>query len=173
MKNRQYKLDIIPGIALALVDLIYLLNIPGIATFTGLGATPLTNHFVPYLWGGCLMALSLWLVLRGILKYRRFKASGEEILVEKKSFLTALKEKREVVASFAALAIYVALMEPVGFVIMTVVYVFAQILILTPTEKWKKNIVPALITGVVCGGLLYYVFAHWLNVLLPAGILSF
>lgn len=50
MKNKQYKLDIIPGIVIALFSIGYMAMIPSIKTFTGLGATPLTNHFVPYLW---------------------------------------------------------------------------------------------------------------------------
>ena len=55
MKNKQYKLDIIPGIVIALFSIGYMAMIPSIKTFTGLGATPLTNHFVPYLWGGALL----------------------------------------------------------------------------------------------------------------------
>ena len=70
-----------------------------------------------------------------------------------------------------ALVIYVGLMDLVGFVIMTVLYTFAQILILTPREKWKKNFVPAGIVALVAGFLLYYLFKVQLNVLLPAGIL--
>ena len=47
MKNKQYKLDIIPGIVLAVFSIAYLSMIPSIQTFTGLGSTPLTNHFSP------------------------------------------------------------------------------------------------------------------------------
>lgn len=47
MKNKQYKLDIIPGIVIALFSIGYMAMIPSIKTFTGLGATPLTNHFFP------------------------------------------------------------------------------------------------------------------------------
>lgn len=65
MKNKQYKLDIIPGIVIALFSIGYMAMIPSIKTFTGLGATPLTNHFVPYLWGGALLVLGLWITARG------------------------------------------------------------------------------------------------------------
>lgn len=170
MKNKQYKLDIIPGIVIALFSIAYLLMIPGIQTFEGLGATPLTNHFVPYLWGGALLVLSLWIIIRGVLKYRRFKAEGG--VPQKTSLKAILKDRREVVASFTALILYVALMGPVGFVITTILYVFAQILILTPREQWKKTYLPAGITAVVSGVLLFYIFRYLLNVLLPVGILS-
>lgn len=81
-------------------------------------------------------------------------------------------EKREVVASFIALGLYVGLMGVIGFLITTVVYLFVQILILTPREKWKKNYVPAAITAVVAGVVLFFIFRYVLNVLLPVGILS-
>lgn len=170
MKNKQYKQDIIPGIVIALFSIAYLAMIPNIATFTGLGATPLTNHFVPYLWGGSLLVLSLWIIARGFRRRKKYLAEGGKI--EKTSIKDILVEKREVVASFIALGLYVGLMGPVGFVITTILYVFAQILILTPRENWKKTYVPAGITAVVTGVLLFYVFKYLLNVLLPVGILS-
>ena len=44
------------------------------------------------------------------------------------------------IASFIALTIYVALMEPIGFVIMTIIYTFAQILILTPGKNGGRTL---------------------------------
>ncbi len=170
MKNKQYKLDIIPGIVLALFSIGYLLMVPQIQTFTGMGATPLTNHFVPILWGSFLLLLSLWIIVRGLRKRKKYLAEGGTI--KKTSLKDALMERREVVASFVSLVIYVALMGVVGFAPMTIVYVFVQILILTPREKWKKNYVPAAITAVIAGVLLFYIFKYLLNVLLPVGILS-
>ena len=170
MKNKQYKLDIIPGIVLAVFSIAYLSMIPGIQTFTGLGATPLTNHFVPYLWGGVLLVLSLWIIARGFRKRKKYLAEGGKI--EKTSLKAGLMEKREVVASFIALGLYVGLMGVVGIAITPILYVFVQILILTPREKWKKNYIPAAITAVIAGVVLFYIFRYMLNVLLPVGILS-
>ena len=170
MQNKNYKMDIIPGVVIAIFSIGYLALVPGIQTFTGLGSTPLTNHFVPYLWGGSLLALSLWIIVRGLRKRKKYLAEGGKI--EKASLKNTLIEQREVVASFAALALYVGLMDLVGFVIMTILYVFVQILILTPREKWGKTYVPAAITAAVAGVLLFYVFRYLLNVLLPVGVLK-
>ena len=170
MKNKQYKLDIIPGIVLAVFSIAYLSMIPSIQTFTGLGSTPLTNHFIPYLWGGVVLCLSLGIIVRGLRKRKKYLAEGGKI--EKTSLKAILMEKREVVASFIALGLYVGLMGVIGFLITTVVYLFVQILILTPREKWKKNYVPAAITAVVAGVVLFFIFRYVLNVLLPVGILS-
>ena len=152
MKNKQYKLDIIPGIVIALFSIGYMAMIPSIKTFTGLGATPLTNHFVPYLWGGALLVLGLWITARGFRKRKKYLAEGGTIV--KTSLKDVLMEKREVVASFIALTLYV------------------QIMILTPKDKWKKIMVPAIITAVISGVVLFYIFRYLLNVLLPVGILS-
>ena len=160
MKNKQYKLDIIPGIVIALFSIGYMAMIPSIKTFTGLGATPLTNHFV----------LGLWITARGFRKRKKYLAEGGTIV--KTSLKDALMEKREVVASFIALTLYVGLMGLVGFAPMTILYVFVQIMILTPKDKWKKIMVPAIITAVISGVVLFYIFRYLLNVLLPVGILS-
>ncbi|MBQ7562310.1 MAG: tripartite tricarboxylate transporter TctB family protein [Synergistaceae bacterium] len=170
-KDKQYKLDIIPGIVLAVFAIFYMSKISGIRVFKSLGATPLTNHFIPWLWGGSMLALSVWLIIRGILKYRRLKALNA--LPEGESLFAALWEKREVIFSFIALALYVGFMESIGFVITTCIYTFVQILILTPVEKWAKNFVPALITAIITGFLLFYIFRVMLNVLLPVGIFGF
>ncbi|MBQ7577170.1 MAG: tripartite tricarboxylate transporter TctB family protein [Synergistaceae bacterium] len=170
-RDKQYKLDIIPGIVLAVFAVFYMSKISGIRVFKSLGATPLTNHFIPWLWGGSMLALSLWLIIRGIMKYRRLKISGA--LPESESLFASLWEKREVIFSFIALALYVGFMESIGFVITTCIYTFVQILILTPVEKWAKNFIPALITAVITGFLLFYVFRVMLNVLLPVGMFGF
>ncbi|MBR6113689.1 MAG: tripartite tricarboxylate transporter TctB family protein [Oscillospiraceae bacterium] len=170
MSNKQYKLDIIPGIVLSLFAAFYLLQVPKIVEFKGLGSTPLTNRFVPYLWGGALLLLSLWILVRGIIRRKKYLAEGGR--ADKNSFAEAVSDKREVIASFISLTIYVALMGSVGFVIMTLIYVFVQILILTPRENWKKTYLPALITAAAAAGILFYVFRYLLNVLLPVGVLS-
>lgn len=170
MKNEKYRLDIIPGIVLALFAIGYLVMIPTIKEFTGMGATPLTNRFVPYLWGSVLLFLAAWLIVRGIRKRKKFLAEGG--VIKKMSLVETLKERREVVFSFVALTVYVAVMTPLGFIIATVLYVFCQILILTPKENWKKNYLPAAITAILTAGILFYVFRYLLNVLLPIGVLS-
>ncbi len=169
-KNSKYMMDILPGIVIALFSLWYISMVPGIKTFTGMGSTPLTNHFVPYLWGGALLVLALWIIIRGFRKRAAYVKEGGKI--EKFDLKAGFDEKREVIISFIILTVYVALMGPVGFVPMTVLYLFAQILILTPMGDWKKTYIPALIIAVVCSVLFYYLFRYKLNVLLPQGILK-
>ena len=169
-RDSKYRSDIVPGIIIGLLSLFYLSQVSGIQAFVGLGSTPLDNKFVPYLWGGALLALSLWLIIRGAFKYKRFKAAGG--VPQKINIGKAISDKGEVIASFIALAVYYGLMETEGFVIMTIIYTFVQILILTPREKWSKNYLPAAVTAIIAGVLLYYIFKIQLSVLLPSGVLA-
>ena len=68
MRNEKYKQDIIPGIVLMIFSIGYLAMIPSIVELKGMGSTPLTNRFVPYLWGGALLVLSVWILVRGIIQ---------------------------------------------------------------------------------------------------------
>ena len=117
-----------------------------------------------------MLVLSLWLIVRGMKKRKAYKAEGG--VTQKNSMIAALVEKREVVVSFVALGLYVGLMGPIGFVPTTILYVFVQILVLTPGEHRKKNVLPAAITAIITGCLLFYIFRYMLNVLLPIGLLS-
>lgn len=61
----------------------------------------------------------------------------------------------------------------VGFVISSIVYLFVQILILTPKEKRiPKGIALYAVLSVVFCAVVYVIFRFGLNVMLPAGILG-
>lgn len=168
MGNQNYKADIAPGIVLMAFAALYLALVPTIQPFTGMGATPLTNRFIPILWGTVLLILGVWILIRGIRKKKKYLAEGGEPVRSENFF----RKDREVVWSFIALTIYVALLSPLGFMLSTILYTTIQILILTPMDKWKKTWLPALITGLICGIAFDYIFKQLLNVLLPKGILG-
>ena len=99
------------------------------------------------------------------------RAKGRE--EQKMGLVAALKERREVVCTFVLLILYAVLMKPVGFIIMSMLYVYLQVWVLTPPEKRTKRM------HTVAGGLavffsvgLYFVFTKYLMVMLPPGILK-
>ena len=68
---------------------------------------------------------------------------------------------------------YAALMKPVGFIITSIIYVFLQILILTPIKKRSRKVMGiAAVMAVTFSTVLYYVFTKYFMVLLPPGILK-
>ncbi|MEY8319890.1 tripartite tricarboxylate transporter TctB family protein [Lachnospiraceae bacterium 46-61] len=166
----EYKKNLIPGIVLTIFSIIYLVLTSQIKKFSGLGSDPLGARAIPYLWGISLLVLSLILVVRGI-KQRSLAIKNNTFVKSQLNLSGMIKENREIVLTFVSLAVYIALLEPVGFLIMTAVYLFAQTLILTPKEK--RNYIVTLITSIVIAVALDYVFVCLLNVLLPLGIFGF
>lgn len=166
----EYKKNLIPGIVLTIFSIIYLVLTSQNKKFSGLGSDPLGARAIPYLWGISLLVLSLILVVRGI-KQRNLAIKNNTLVKSELNFTGMIKENREIVLTFVSLAVYIALLEPVGFLIMTAVYLFVQTLILTPKEK--RNYIVTLITSIVIAVALDYVFVCLLNVLLPLGIFGF
>ncbi len=166
----EYKKNLIPGIVLTIFSIIYLVLTSQIKKFSGLGSDPLGARAIPYLWGISLLVLSLILVSRGI-KQRNLAIKNSTYVKTSLNLSHMIKENREIVMTFLSLAIYIALLEPIGFLIMTVIYIFVQTLILTPKEK--RNYILTLITSIVIAVALDYVFVCLLNVLLPLGIFGF
>lgn len=167
----EYKKNLIPGVVLAGFSTAYLIGSCWIKPFTGLGATPLDNRFVPRLWGGMLLLLSLILIWRGVKQRKEeIEKNGGKVSAGK-NLLELCKENFEVIASFAALAVYTALMEPVGFLISTALYLYGEILILSRPEK-RNYVLPAIV-AVMVAVVVDLVFVRFLSVMLPTGIFGF
>ncbi len=163
-----YRKDLIPGVVLSVFSIIYLALSFQIDLFTGSGATPLNSRFAPQFWGSILLFLSVLLIFRGL---KAKKQVTEEKLERKMTFKEAVYENREVWLTFGALFLYILGLDFIGFMIMTVAYVFVQIMILTAKEK--RNYVVALVVALVTSVVIDYVFVELLHVMLPTGILGF
>ena len=151
--------DLLAGIVLALFSVFYYYNAMHVRIFRGMGKAIVSSQTLPKIWGVCMYILALCLIIRGL---RAKKKSGERM-----SFGEWVKENTEVLATFAALIIYVLVMEYIGFIISSLVYIFVQTIILTP--RAKRNYVVAGVIAVVFSFGTYYVFVNFLSVLLPAG----
>lgn len=164
------KSDLITGIIAAAFSVFYLSQTTTIKIFGG--ATGGVNaRTVPEIWGSCLLILSIILIVRSI--YGMAKAKKNPTLPEQGNFIKNLIDKREVAYTFALLIVYAALMKPVGFIITSIIYVFLQILILTPIKKRSRKVMGiAAVMAVTFSTVLYYVFTKYFMVLLPPGILK-
>jgi putative tricarboxylic transport membrane protein len=77
-----------------------------------------------------------------------------------------------VIKSVALVLLYTALMQPVGFLITTALYLYAQFIVLTPADEKVKHLRYTLI-AVVSAVLIFYIFRHGFDLLLPVGLLEF
>lgn len=168
----SYKQNLIGGSVLFIFAAVYFVMAFDIPTFKGLGSTPLTSQFMPKFWGASLMILSALLVLRGARQYSAWKKTEEAKAGKSAGGKGWFYNNYAVVFSFVLLALYVALLEPLGFIISTLLYVFLGVLLLTPPYK-KKNYIAAAAIAVVTAVLLDYVFVVLLSVLLPKGLIGF
>lgn len=165
----SFSRDRVTGIILSAFSLLYLFFSKDIKVFRGSGATPLTSAFIPRFWGTCLLILGLILIFR-----RSFSNGGEEKTAGSPLFKRLkvwIADNYEVVLTFALIGVYSALLPSVGFTIMSALYIFAQILILTPQER--RNWLPALAVGVFFAVVIDFIFVKLIGVLLPKGILGF
>lgn len=118
----------------------------------------LGSGFFPMVVGFAMCALS---VLRLVLAIREkeepAKKSGDDLMGG--------------LATIILIGGYCIAFNPVGFIISTMVYLFLQILILTPKEKrsWPITIAISLIAPIA----FYALFVYAINTPLPKGLLSF
>lgn len=121
------------------------------------------SAFVPYI-------LSAVLCLLGVLQLLAWKklpkpTAGAAVEKESIDYLTVFK-------SFALVIVYVALLETVGFPIMTALYLYVQFLVLTPLDQKANHLLYAGI-ALVSSASIYFLFRESFDLLLPAGLLNF
>jgi len=66
---------------------------------------------------------------------------------------------------------YVAFLDPIGFPIMTFVYLFAQFIVLTPIEKRINYLMYGAI-AIITSVTVYITFRHAFDMILPVGLLN-
>jgi len=69
------------------------------------------------------------------------------------------------------IAVYVALLQKVGFPIMTVLYLYAQFIVITPRER-KVNHVAYIVIALVSSAVIFVTFRQGFDLILPAGFLK-
>ena len=158
--------DTILGALLFVVSLIAFIRSFSIPIMKTPVSTADTARFFPQLVFGVLMPLGIMLIIRGLIRAKDLRASapeGEKL----EAGVTAFK--RSVVA-LAAIAIFILLMEPVGFIPMAIIYMLFNMFYMCEKEAWKP--VTFVIVAVVVPVAVYFLFKQFVYVRLPLGILK-
>lgn len=79
---------------------------------------------------------------------------------------------KTVVKTLALIVGYIALLNPGGFPIMTVVYLYLQFIVLTPTDQKVRHITYAVV-AVCTSAIIYLLFREAFDLMLPAGLTNF
>lgn len=124
------------------------------------------SGFVPRIVGFFLVLLSAVLLIQSIRKDRGGNGNSDE--------MKKRKETLNVLGTAALLLVYIMLLEPLGFLIATVLYLTAQFVYLTEVDKLRqpKTLVKYLVIALAVSGGVYYLFLKAFNLILPAGLLS-
>lgn len=158
------KKELIIGAAMLGTALAYLLITLKLPTHSGIDAA-----FVPALLAGMLCLLA---VIQLVSAFSTPQAPADNLpQIDAEETSTAIDVKT-VVKTLALIVGYIALMNPVGFPIMTVVYLYLQFIVLTPHDHKVRHVTYALI-ALATSAVIYLLFREAFDLMLPAGLMNF
>lgn len=114
---------------------------------------------VPLILSGLLWVLGIVQIKRAI-KESNEVIQGDEI------------DKKTVLKTAILILLYISFFEMIGFLLMTILYLFLQFFVLTPSDKKANPIVYGVIATAV-SLFVYSTFRYGLDIMLPQGIITF
>jgi len=115
-----------------------------------------------------ITALLLILISIGIFigNIKKIKIMNPDIKQDKKELkINSIK----VILTILAIFLYIFLLEKIGFIITTVLYLFIQLNIF---HKDSKKMILYLSISIITSFLIYYIFLKYFSLMLPRGILG-
>ncbi|NNJ28392.1 tripartite tricarboxylate transporter TctB family protein [Lacrimispora defluvii] len=80
---------------------------------------------------------------------------------------------KRMLTSFMLILVYVYLLQPVGFIVTTILYLPLQMYVLAPDEKkTKKDMIQLAVTSVIFTFVVFFLFRYGFKIILPAGIFT-
>ncbi len=151
----RYK-DVLAAIVFLVFSAALFFNTGSIRVFAPNSASYINAQFFPYLLSAALAFASLVQLILAIRKLSAEAAGG--------AGMTRSGAAR-ILLTLVLLGLYVALLKDMGFLIMTAVYIFFQVLLLTPKDR--INVKFALALAVIASCAIYYLFTQILTLMLP------
>lgn len=157
MDNNK-KRELLIGVAMLGTGLGYLTMTSQLPGHEGIDAT-----FVPYLLSTLLCLLG-GMHLLTVFKAPQAVQGSNEAAADGPDLKTVSK-------TLALIVGYIALLQPVGFPIMTAVYLYLQFLVLTPLDHKANHLAYGLI-AVITSAVVYLLFHQAFDLMLPSGLLG-
>jgi putative tricarboxylic transport membrane protein len=152
----RYK-DVIAALAFMTFSAALFFNTGSIRVFAPNSGSYINAQFFPYLLSSVLGAFSVLQLIIAIRELPESKTDAGTDMPRDGMIRIAL--------TLVLLAVYVAFLQDVGFLLMTTVYVFFQTLLLTPRDR--VNIKFALGLAVISSSVIYFLFTYVLELMLP------
>ncbi|CEG54828.1 conserved membrane hypothetical protein [Stutzerimonas xanthomarina] len=159
------KKELIIGVAMLGASIAYLVMAYRVPGHDGIDAAT-----VPTLLAILLCLLGALQTLSAIGNRARPTAESDADAPEQTS--ASVVEPLTVLKTLGLILIYVVLLGPVGFPIMTALYLYLQFIVLTPVDHKVRHL-PYAAIAVVTSAVIYLLFREAFDLLLPAGLLNF
>lgn len=146
--------------------LVYGVCMFGIASkITNTGITSLGAGFMPILVSIFIVILSVIIIVGAVVNIKANKEIKEE-----ESQKTSVDIKG-VAATIVLLACYMTLLKPIGFIIISIIYMFLQMYLLAH-EITKKKLILYMLISTAAPFIVNYIFKEFFSLMLPSGILG-
>ncbi len=162
----KYKDGIVGGAAVCISLILFVASF-GIREMT---KTSVGAGFLPRVTAIIFATLGLVLILRQRKTNCAARAKGCAPAAKPKEKPVGMTGPLPVFLNILLFVVYLLLLEKIGFLIMTTLYMTLQMVLLTDPAKVKIGRF-VVISAVVCFGA-YYLFVNFFQVMLPAGILE-
>lgn len=155
---------------------VFLLVVSVIMFFTSFSFEALTTSLVGPAFMPQIIAIfmAIFSVIIAVSGFKKSKDANQENTLPKQEeeelIITEKRSYKPVLASLGLMIAYVALMPYIGFLIMTVVYIFLQMLLLSHVTH--RKIWLFLLVSIITSAAIYYLFRNVFYVMLPTGILG-
>ena len=153
-------MDIISGAFILLLSVVFFVGAHSIVSFAdskyGASITPRVVSVI-------MAILSIILIISGIQNLKVEKRTGINEASTKQS-----NENKITYYTLGLITIYIALINVIGFPVMTAIYIALQLFVLSGL-KMKKLLLGAIV-GIVSSTLIYLIFSKALYIQLPLGI---
>ncbi|KIZ38491.1 MAG: hypothetical protein BCV62_08490 [Pseudomonas sp. K35] len=159
------KKDLIIGVAMLGASIAYLVMAYRVPGHDGIDAAT-----VPTLLAILLCLLGALQTLSAFGNRARPAAESDADAPEQTS--ASVVEPLTVLKTLGLILIYVVLLGPVGFPVMTALYLYLQFIVLTPVDHKVRHL-PYAAIAVVTSAVIYLLFREAFDLLLPAGLLNF
>lgn len=136
-------------------------------------ADPIGPQFFPRLVALFMAVLSIVSIMRSLLRMREQGNKVRNVPAGAESIKLRYAPNYAFLFTILLLIGYMLLIEKVGFIPLSIVYLYIQIYLVSPREELqRKNLVINGVISVIVPIALYYLFYHAFGIFLPPGILD-
>jgi putative tricarboxylic transport membrane protein len=164
MNNKAVKANLYAGCFLLMCGIAMA---AGASRFEKTQITELGADFMPTITGVLMAILSGVLIIMNALQLHHARES--EAARNTDAPVMAQKDFKGVLAAIAVLVVYMALILPLGFILSSVLYMFAQMYLLAE-KRTVRNLIAYFLIATITPVSVNYVFLYFFSLMLPAGI---